>query len=257
MPELLDFQDAFVAALAGQTSALSPWLDPTEGQAGLSVYRNTIAKGCVDALAANFPTVLSMVGEDWFRAAAALFAREAPPASAALLDYGEDFPAWLDRFPPAHDLPYVTGIAHLDRLWTEALFAAEAPALTAEALSALAPDVLAEMRLRLRPSVRFAAFEADLPSLWRAARDGSEDLDLSETPETLLLVRHDGAVRGRVAGAAETEFLRACRAGQTLAQAAERAAQADPDIQLAPLFAALIADGVFADGVFMEPTDDR
>jgi hypothetical protein len=257
MPELLDFQDAFVAALAGQTSALTPWLDAAHDQPGLSVYRNTIAKGCVDALAANFPTVLSMVGEDWFRAAAALFAREAPPASAALLDYGEDFPAWLERFPPAQDLPYLAGVAYLDRLWTETLFAAEAPTLTAEALSTLAPEILAEMRLRLHPTVRFAAFDADLPSLWRAARDGREDLDLSETPETLLLVRRDGAVRSRVAGEAETVFLRACRAGETLAQAAERAAQADPEIPLAPLFAALIADGVFAGDVFMETTDDR
>nr|WP_295109098.1 DNA-binding domain-containing protein [uncultured Caulobacter sp.] len=245
MPELLGFQDAFVAALAGNPSALSPWLAPGEGQAGLSVYRNTIAKGCVDALAANFPTVLSMVGEDWFRAAAALFAREAPPASAALLDYGETFPVWLERFPPADDTPYLAGIAHLDRLWTEALFAAEAPVLTAEALAALAPETLAETNLRLHPSVRFASFEAGLPSLWIAAREGGEDLELSDQPETLLLVRDKGAVLHRVIGGAETAFLRACRDGLSSAQAAGRAFEADPDVQLAPLFAALIAQGVF------------
>ncbi len=247
MPELLDFQDAFVAALAGSPSALSPWLAPGEGVAGLSVYRNTIAKGCVDALAANFPTVLSMVGEDWFRAAAALFAREAPPKSAALLDYGETFPPWLERFPPAGDLPYLAGIAHLDRLWTEALFAAEAPILDAETLAALPPEVLAETRLPLHPSVRLAAFEAGLPGLWLASREGREDLELSETPQALLLVRREGAVESRLADPGETEFLRACRAGLTCAEAAERAVTAKPDVSLAPLFAALIAQGVFTD----------
>lgn len=245
MPELLDFQDAFVAAIGGQRAALSPWLEEGE-HPGLSVYRNTIAKGCVDALAANFPTVQSMVGEDWFRAAAALFAREAPPASAALLDYGATFPAWLERFPPAAELPYLAGIAHLDRLWTEALFAAEAPVLDAQALSRLAPDALAETRLLLHPSVRFAAFDAGLPGLWRAARDGDEDLELSETPETLLLVRSGDAVASRVVGAAETAFLRACRDGLTAGEAAEAAATADPNAPFASLFAALIADGVFA-----------
>ncbi len=243
MPELLDFQDAFVAALAGSPSALSPWLAPGEGAAGLSVYRNTIAKGCVDALAANFPTVLSMVGEDWFRAAAALFAREAPPASAALLDYGEAFPAWLERFPPADDTPYLAGIAHLDRLWTEALFAAEAPILTAQALAA---EDLAVARLPLHPSVRFASFEVGLPSLWSAARAGREDLELSDQTEALLCVRDKGAVMHRVIGAAETAFLRACRDGHTAAEAAERGLEADPGVDLAPLFATLIADGVFA-----------
>ena len=238
MPELLDFQDAFVAALAGERAALSPWLAPGADEAGLSVYRNTIAKGCVDALAANFPTVLSMVGEDWFRAAAALFAREAPPTGAALLDYGEDFPAWLGRFPPAQDTPYLVGVAHLDRLWTESLFAAEAPALTAETLATLPPETLAETRLRLHPSVRFAAFDAGLPGLWSAARDGREDLELSVQPEALFLAR--GA--HRVIGEAETEFLRACRDGQTLTQAAERAGD-----DVASIFARLIADGAFMD----------
>ncbi|OYX91883.1 MAG: DUF2063 domain-containing protein, partial [Caulobacter sp. 35-67-4] len=89
MSDLLEFQDAFVEALAGGPTVLSPWLAAADaGEPGLSVYRNTIARGCVDALAANFPTVATLVGEDWFRAAAALFAREAPPTHAALLDYG-------------------------------------------------------------------------------------------------------------------------------------------------------------------------
>lgn len=245
MPELLDFQDAFVAALAGSPSALSPWLAPGAGQAGLSVYRNTIVKGCVDALAANFPTVLSMVGEDWFRAAAALFAREAPPASAALLDYGETFPTWLERFPPADDTPYLAGIAHLDRLWTECLFAAEVQVLTAEVLAALTPETLAETNLPLHPSVRFASFEVGLPGLWIAAREGREDLELSDQAQTLLLVRQSGAVAARLMGAAEVAFLRACRDGLTPAQAAERVFEIDPAADLASLFATLISEGVF------------
>jgi hypothetical protein len=134
-----------------------------------------------------------MVGEDWFRAAAALFAREAPPTSAALADYGEDFPTWLDRFPPARDLPYLAGVAHLDRLWTEALFAAEALPLEPNAFAALPLEDLAQARVALHPSVRFAAFDAGLPGLWAAARGGEDALDLSEAPQGLLLVRPPAA----------------------------------------------------------------
>jgi hypothetical protein len=247
MSELLDFQDAFVAALGGAPSSLSPWLPSREaGEPGLSVYRNTIAKGCIDALAANFPTVLSMVGEDWFRAAAALFAREAPPTSAALLDYGEDFPTWLDRFPPALDMPYLAGVAHLDRLWTETLFAAEAAPLPANAFAVLPLETLADTRVALHPSVRFAAFEASLPSLWAASRARQDALELTERPEGLLLVRPDGRVIHRVVGPADIAFLAACRASQTLAEAIGLATQADAEADLQSLFAALIADGVFS-----------
>lgn len=247
MSDLLDFQDAFVAALAGAPSALSPWLASREtGEPGLSVYRNTIARGCVDALAANFPTVAAMVGEDWFRAAAALFSRETPPTRAALLDYGEDFPTWLDRFPPAQDLPYLAGVAHLDRLWTEALFAAKAPVLTAEAFASLPPQDLASAQVRLHPSVRFAAFEAGLPSLWVGAREGRAGLELSETAEGLLLSRPDASVAYRVIGPADCAFLAACRMGRSLAEAMGLAAETDPGADLHILFAALIADGVFS-----------
>ncbi|PTS88766.1 MULTISPECIES: HvfC/BufC N-terminal domain-containing protein [unclassified Caulobacter] len=246
MSELLDFQDAFVAAMAGDGSRLSPWLaQEPDGLAGLTVYRNTIARGCVDALAANFPTVLSLVGEDWFRAAAARFAREVPPTQAALLDYGEDFPAWLDRFPPAHDLPYLAGVAHLDRLWTEALFEAEAPVLVAGAFTALSPEDLAGTRVTLHPAVRVAVFEAGLPSLWVAARRGSESLELSGSPEGLLLCRPGSSVAFRVIGPADAAFLTACRAGLPLAEAIGLAAEADPAADLQTLFATLIADGVF------------
>lgn len=248
MSELQAFQDAFVAALNGSTSDLDPWLQgQAAGEPGLSVYRNTIARGCVDALAANFPSVLALVGEDWFRAAAARFAREAPPTRAALLDYGEAFPAWLDHFPPAQDLPYLSGVAHLDRLWTEALFAAEAPQLSAEAFAILSPESLAGARVALHPSVRFAAFEAGLPSLWQAVRDGREDLDLSDTAEGLLVYRRDGSVAWRVVSPADCAFLAACRRDQTLAEAIGLAAEADPLADLQTLFSALIADGVFRD----------
>ncbi len=247
MSELLDFQDAFVAALNKAPLALTPWLDPSPAsEAGLSVYRNTIAKGCVDALAANFPTVAGMVGEDWFGAAAALFTPQAPPTSAALLDYGRDFPTWLDRFPPAQELPYLAGVAHLDRLWTEALFAADAAPLSPETFAALAPEALAATRVRLHPSVRWAGFEAGLPGLWAAARAGAEELALTEDRQGLLLVRPADRVAHRIIGPADLAFLAACRAGRPLAEAIGEAAKADGSADLQILFAALIADGVFS-----------
>ena len=76
-------------------------------------------------------------------------------------------------------------------------------------------------------------------------REGAEDLALSDQAETLLLVRDKGAVMHRVIGAAETAFLRACRDDLSSAEAAGRAFEADPDVQLAQRFAALIAQGVF------------
>ncbi len=247
MSDLLTFQDAFVAALAGDRAPLSPWLPESQADApGLAVYRNTITKGCVDALADNFPTVRAIVGDEWFTGAAVLFSRESPPEHAALLDYGAAFPAWLERFEPAADLPYLAGVAHLDRLWTEALFAGEAAPLEAAALASLPPDALAAARVRLHPSLRLASFDAGVPGLWLDLRAGAEALELAETPQTLLLIRRAGSVSSRIADEGEAAFLRACRDGDTLGRAAEHAAKAQPSCSIPSLFAALIADGAFS-----------
>jgi hypothetical protein len=248
MSTLGTFQDAFAAALAERAAApIAAWLP--EGQAeppGLAVYRNTIAKGSVDALAANFPTVASLVGEDWFRAAAALFAAERPPTTAALLAYGEAFPDWLAAFPPAGDLPYLPAMAWLDWRWTAALFAAEAEPLAAEAF-ALEPDVLTHARPRLHPSLTFAWFETGLPGLWLAAREPEPgEMELLDTPQGVLIVRPHDTVDSRLLDAAGFAFLTAAREGASLGEAISAAAEADPAADLPALFAALIADGVFS-----------
>lgn len=246
MSELLAFQDAFVAALGGDVDALSAWCEGDAPPLGLTVYRNTIAKGCVDALSENFPTVRALTSEAWFGGAALLFSRESPPRHAALHDYGAAFPSWLEVFPPARELPHLAGLAHLDRLRIEALFAAEAAHLEAAVLSTLSPDALASARLRLHPSLRLASFDAGLPGLWLAARAGDDALELSEASQTLMHIRRDGVVTSRIADDGEAAFLHAVGSGAPLGVAAERAEKAKPDAPIATLFAALIADGVFS-----------
>ena len=60
------FHAAFDRALTGDLDALWPHLEPGDRTLGaLSVYRNTTIKARIDALEANYPTVLQMVGEDW------------------------------------------------------------------------------------------------------------------------------------------------------------------------------------------------
>ena len=50
-----------------------------------AVYRNNVVCSLVDGLAAAFPVVQALVGEDFFRAMAAVFVRRAPPRSPVLL----------------------------------------------------------------------------------------------------------------------------------------------------------------------------
>jgi hypothetical protein len=243
------FHDAFLTAIAGDPAALSPWCEPAAAEPGLSVYRNSIAKGCADALVAQFPSVERIVGAAWLAAAAAAHAAEQPPRQPSLLAYGQDFPDWLAGFAPAAELPYLADLARMDLMWTAAHLAADAPALDPAAVAALGPEDFASTALVLHPATRFAAFDDSSPSLWRALQpplDAPTDFELSAEPQGLLLVRPDLEIGHRLAGPGELAFLAACGAGVSLAEAAVRALSAEPRLDLAAAFAGLVAAGAFS-----------
>lgn len=219
-PRLDAFQRDFAGALLDDPDRAT--LGPIAGQPGFAVYRNTVLSGCVDALAANYPTVAQLVGEPWFEAAAARFVRVHPPREGGLASYGEGFAGFLAGFEPAQELPYLAGVASLDRVWTEAHLAADAPVLAAAALATLTPQELAGAMLLPHPSARWLTFAA-LPvyTIWRRHRDALPlDDDLIWQGESALVVRPGDVVRWRAIHAAGAAFLSACAQGLRFAEAA-------------------------------------
>ncbi|MBG6077230.1 DNA-binding domain-containing protein [Polaromonas sp. CG_9.11] len=249
--ELSRFQDRFVQALWALPDALPEHLRDLTDQPGFAVYRNTVIRGCIDALQANYPAVSRLVGEDWFRAAAALHVRAQPPVDVRLLLYGAGFPGFLAGFAPAADLPYLSGVARLDRFWTEAHVAADAPVLKPSALAGLPPEQLGALVLQPHPAARWAWFD-DQPiyTLWQRNRqDALQGLDsgdaLDWTGEGALLTRPEGAVAWSALEAGGCAFLDACAAGRPLALAADEALARQADCDLARLMTLLLQAGAF------------
>ena len=247
---LARFQDSFAQALLAPDSTPTTEIAALAAQPAFSVYRNTVMKGCIDALQANYPAVTRLVGEEWFRAAAAVYVRDALPADPMLLRYGADFADFLARFEPAAELPYLPGVARLDRYWTEAHAAPDADALDAAIVARLAPEALAETVLRPHPAARWAWFAAaPIYTIWSRNRaDDTPAVDLDWKAEGALLVRPRDAVEWIALDAAACAFLDACAAGESLAVAAEAALAVDSATGLSALMASLLDAGAFADG---------
>jgi hypothetical protein len=238
---LAAFQAGFAKALLDPDAAHA-----LASQPAFAVYRNTVMKGCIDALEANHPSVARLVGREWFRAAAAVHVTAQLPRDARMLDYGDGFADFLAGFEPARELPYLPGVAHLDRLWTQAHAAADAEAIDGAWLAALPPEALGDLRLAPHPAARWHWF-ADVPicTIWQRNRSASDDHDDIEwRGEGALLTRAHDAVAWRPAGAADCAFLDACAAGRTLGEAANAAVAAQPDADLADLLAGLLRAGV-------------
>ena len=251
---LARFQDTFARAL------IAPDAEPDEDVAALvaqpafSVYRNTVMKGCIDALRANYPAVARLVGDEWFRAAASIHVREALPTDPTLMRYGAAFADFLSGFAPAAELPYLPGVARLDRYWIEAHTAAEDDVLDPAVVGGLAPAILAATTLHPHAAARWAWF-ADAPvySIWSRNRiDGAPDESPYWRPEGALLVRPRDVVQWIAIDAAGCAFLGACAAGHTLATAADAALAVQSDADLGQLMSTMLAVGAFS-GMSFQP----
>ena len=241
------FQDAFAQALLAPDAVPAGEIATLTAQPAFAVYRNTVLKGCIDALQANYPAVTRLVGEEWLRAAAAIHVREALPADATLLRYGANFADFLARFAPAAELPYLPGVACLDRLWTEAHAARDEEPLAASVVAQLAPESLAHTVLHPHAAARWMWFDdAPIFTIWSRNRtDDTSDTDIDWKAEGALLVRPHDVVEWIALDAAGCAFLDACAAGGTLAEATEAALAAQGDADLAQLMSTLLKAGAF------------
>lgn len=240
------FQDAFIDALYNG-DANHPLISALVAQSGFSVYRNTVVKGCIDALQANFPTVVRLVGSDWFRAAAAIYVHRSPAADSRLLYYGASFPAFLEAFEPAKQLPYLPNVARLDLSWTDVHAAADEPGIDMAWLASLTPYELARTRFAVRAGVRWQWFR-DQPvyTIWRCNREAIDmPTALDWSGEGALLTRPAGRVLWQPIGAGGCVFLDACSASRTLNEAGQAALDAEPSVDFMQLLGGLITAGVF------------
>lgn len=229
-----DFHERFAAAIAV----------PIEGP--LAIYRNTVAAGLSDALAANFPVVRALLGDEMFAAVAVDFAAAHPPADPVLAHYGFAFAEWIEEQEWAVGLPYLSEVARVERLYCEALFAADAAPLDPAAFARLAPGEWSHARLTLHPATRFACSRWPAAGLWLAHRAGGDPAAVAWQPECVLVTRPHLTVEVEVFGAAEHRFLMALACGGTIAATVEATLAAWPDADIASAFSLLIARGAFA-----------
>jgi hypothetical protein len=236
MSALGAFQAAFTHALLDSDG------DGAHGGA-FSVYRNTVRRACIDALEANFPAVATLVGQAWFRSAAARFAEASPPVDARMARYGKGFAAFLASLPMHGDMPYLADVARIDRAWGACHDAADAVVLDAYAWLEAWDG---RRRWRLHPATRWVASAYPAASLWQASRAGHAPHDLAWAPESILLTRPGHEPVATTVTPATIVFIEACRAGHPLASAADQAAEAYPEHPIDHAIAAALGAGALA-----------
>lgn len=257
MPVLAEFQARMAAALLLPHSALGESSRPTLSdslEAGFSVYRNTIAKGLIDALRANYPTVERLVGAQCFDAVSHDFIRQQPPPEPTLALYGEAFADCLLELGQVHGLAYLPFVAHLDRLWLEAYFAVDAPSLCAQQLRRVSGE-LTTVRVRLHAAARIARLPHSALTIWRNNHPPATPpatLEVTGAAECVLLSRPRGAVEVHELSHAEYAFLQQIDLGSNLGEAVVYVMQQHAEADIAAMLATFIGAGAFAAEIYLD-----
>ncbi len=207
------------------------------------IYRNNIIVSLLDALAEQFPVTQELVGAEFFRAMARVFLYQQPPRSRLIAFVGQRFADCIAGFAPAATVPYLADVCRLEMARILACHAADADTLSADAIgAALAdPQQLGQLQFALHPSMQLHNSDFAIFSLW-AAHQG--ELDIARVDPQVgqhVLVFRDGLdVQTVQIDAGAHLFLSQLQAGATLAQAADLAAQAHPDLDLPGAIALLL-----------------
>jgi len=237
-----EVQSSFVKALLGAPEPTLPW----SRQPGFDVYRNTVLRGAIDALAANVPSVHRLLGDDTFDAAAGAFVRARLPRDGGGVRYGAALPHFLASFPLVADIDYLPGVAALDLAWIESHLAADAPVLDAADVYALTAEQLLHGHLVPHPAARWLSFPVPAFTIWRHEREDRRlEGALSWRGESALLTRPKGTVVWRALDAGEVQFLAACAFGRACDDALESVLDAGSGLDLAVSLPRLLQAGAF------------
>ena len=258
--------DAFTRYLRhGDLSVMSPFCENPSHLERMAVYRNGFYKGCVDALAANFPMCEKKLGGDDFRKMARLYVDHFPPEQGTLVGYGKAFPDFIkdllkefelennDKFEltlaqkiPADLYCNLADIAHLDYAWLMSLMSADSnETLTIEYVTHLIEQEIefTDLNVKLNPSVLLLRVREDAFSEWILLKTNNNDVmtNKSSADGFVMLWRLQGAVQARLLSIAEVALMQALQGtGRTLGEAFDAAITIDENFEVSDAFTACL-----------------
>lgn len=239
---LRELQVAFLdGTLHGYPAQLSSLIAASElaREARIAIYANNAREGFLSALAATFPVIERLAGQEWFRQTGREYMHRNPSRSGNLHFVGERFAAFLDDALRGTQYAYFADVARLEWAYQEVLVAADHPSFEISALASVSPADYGSLVFRVHPALRLVESRYPVLAIWKAnqpdATGMAPSISLDAGASRVLIIRREDHVELRELGAAEFAVLAAFQGGATLGEAFDSAAGADASADLAAL----------------------
>lgn len=246
------FADALLdAQLASQV--LAQFRPAQHGEHRFALYRGNQSATWSKTLAAAFPVLQALVGQEFFDALARAYGRAVPSGNADLNHFGARLADFLPTFPPVADYPYLPDMAALEWALHRAHYAPAAPVLDAQQLAAIPPERIETATFGWQPAARLLTSPWAVAPLWLAHQPDSGVAFPTEMREDsyALVARPQWQAQVLALDAAGHAALTLLQQGGSFGAALDAAFALDEEFDVAAGLQAWLAQGVLS-GVALE-----
>jgi len=207
----------------------------------LGIYRGSVHGILTQALAATYPVCQALVGESFFSKMCSVFIDQVPPSSPYFHEYGDDLADFIQAFPPAQSLPYLSDMARLEWARHCAWQRCNQTKSDFNLLANLSPEAQLRCQFQLPQSAQLLSSAYAINALWQA-HQSTEAVDFSQLainePCACLIWRADRTIQQQTLNETQAQFLQAIKQQHPLAELATQFAE-----QLPPLLSEAIQTG--------------
>jgi len=225
------------------TSDLKKLLDSNqvdESDERLAIYRNNTLHSLSESVVDLYPSIEHVVGRDFLIATAKEYLKVSPPYSAALLNFGLDFPEFLATFEHTKNYAYLPDLARIDMLRHQAYHADDESPLSPHQIQQIPLEELAQSYIQLPKSCYILASEFRTYSLWENIHTQDDNEIQIDGKEHTLIYRNDLHVKTTKISEEEHYFLSRIKNGHTLGSSLEGTLKEYTNCNTSELFALLI-----------------
>ncbi|WP_108649560.1 HvfC/BufC family peptide modification chaperone [Dongshaea marina] len=193
--QLEQLQLEFAASLLDHASHISSRLGYPESrqQELLEVYRGNFIISLTEVLQASYPATQTMVGDEFFEAAARQFILQTPLEEGSVTHFGEGFGQFIATLPGLRDMPWLPELARLE--WQlDAMSLAELPIgdFPIQQLAQVKPQDYPKLKFHLSPACQLFSSTYGVASVWKMAKlDETLEVQLNEACHLMLVKQRD------------------------------------------------------------------
>ena len=222
----------------------------------LALYRGHLSATWDKTLAAAYPVLQTLVGEEFFEGLARAYGQAYPSQLGDLNHFGMRFADFLAAFEHVAQYPYFPDMARLEWALHRAHYAANARSLAAPDLAQVAPDQLDGARLFFHPACHLLVSEWAVVDLWLAHQPeahGGFPAQMAHN-NAALVVRPQWKTDVVSLSASAYVALSALQQGHTLGEALDAALEVESEFDFGSHLKQWLELGIFA--AIQVPTTD-